>query len=1592
MAGRLVNLQSFSVSECEMMEDIFCPEVVEGNIDNVFPKLKKMEIMCMEKLNTIWQPHIGLHSFCSLDSLIIRECHKLVTIFPSFMEQRFQSLQSLTITNCKSVENIFDFAMIPQTCDRNETNLHKIVLQGLPNLVSVWKDDTCEILKYNNLQSVTVDGSPYLKNLFPLSVANDLEKLEFLDVRNCKAMKEIVAWDQGSNENAIITFKFPRLNNVSLQSLFELVSFYGGTHTLEWPSLKKLFILRCGKLEGITTEISNSQVKPIVLATEKVIYNLEYLAMSFREGEWLQNYIVNVHRMHNLQSLVLHGLKNVEILFWFLHRLPNLKRLTLGFCHFKTIWAPASLISHEKIGVVLQLKELELKSIWSLEEIGFEHEVLLQRVERLIIQRCTKLTYLASSSISFSFLTYLEVVNCMMRNLVTCSTAKTLVQLRTMKVSSCPMIVEIVAENGEEEVQEIEFQQLRSLELVSLKNLTSFLSADKCDLKFPLLENLVVSECPKMTKFSQVQSAPNIQKVHVVAGEKDKWYWEGDLNATLQKHFTHQVSFEYSKHMKLEDYPEMKEVRYDKLVFPDNFFGRLKKLEFDAACKREIVIPSHVLPYLKNLEELNVESCKPARIIFDIDDSETKTKGIVFGLKRLSLKGLSNMKCVWNKNPRGIVNFPNLEEVFVDDCGTLVTLFPSTLATNLGKLKTLTIHKCCKLVEIVEKKEEKEDGTTEMFEFPCLSKLFLWNLPLLICFYPGQHHLKCPILESLHVAYCRKLKLFTSEFHHSLQHPMFSIEEVVPKLKEVILNEQNILLLKDGHSPDLLHKLNYLGLAFEDCDNKKDTLSFDFLLKVTNLEHLSLRRCFGLKEIFPSQKLDDHYGLLAGLKKLSMLKLLELESIGLDHPWVKPYTEKLHVLGLIMCPRLERLVNCATSFISLKQLVVRDCKRMKYLFTFSTAKSLVKLETLRVENCESIKEITAKEDEDGCDEIIFGRLTKLWLYSLPELVSFYSGNATLQFSSLQIVRLFKCPNMKTFSEADTKAPMLYGIKSSINSDLTFHSDLNMTTETLFHQKGFFEYTKHKIVVDYLEMRGFGPVKYPGKFFGSLKKLEFDGASKGDTVIPYNLLSHLKSLEELNVHSSDEVQVIFGMDDSQAKTKDTVFHLKKLTLKDLSNLKCVLNKTPQGSVSFPNLHELSVDGCGSLVTLFANNLEKLKTLEMQRCDKLVEIVGKEDAIENGTTEILIFEFPCLYSLTLHNLTHLSCFYPAKHHLECPNLEVLHVAYCPKMKLFTLEIHHSHKEAATEASISWLQQPLFMVEKVVPKLEALTLNEENMMLLSDTHVPQDYLSKLKILRLCFEDDKNEKHTLPFEFLHKVPNLEHFRVQGCFGVKEIFPSQKLEVHDGIPASLNGLTLFELNELESIGLEHPWVSPYSEKLQLLNVIRCPRLEKLGCGAMSFINLKELWVKDCGRMEYLFTFETAKSLGQLETLIIKNCESIKEIARKEDEEDCDEITFTRLTTLRLCSLPRLQSFLSGKTTLQFSCLKKANVIDCPNMKTLSEGVLNAPRFLGIETSSEDSDSFLHNDLPEVASNRAKHSVLGRLAALYRQKSRRRKE
>ncbi|KAL9315080.1 hypothetical protein ACSQ67_016081 [Phaseolus vulgaris] len=1557
MSESLVNLQSLFVSGCELMEDIFCAEDAMQNID-IFPKLKKMEINCMEKLSTLWQPCIGFHSFHSLDSLTIRECNKLETIFPSYTGEGFQSLQSLVITNCMSVETIFDFGNISQTCGTNVTNLHNVVLKGLPKLVHIWKVDTDEILNFNNLQSIVVYDSKMLKYLFPLSVAKGLEKLETLEVSNCWEMEEVVACDSQSNEE-IITFSFPQLNTLSLQYLFELKSFYPGPHNLEWPFLKKLFILFCNKLE----ETTSLQVKSIFSATEKVIHNLEYMSISLKEAEWLRDYIFSVHRMHKLQSLVLSALENIEILFWLLHRLPNLESITLKGCLFEGIWDSTSLGSHEKIGVVVQLKELIINNLRYLQNIGFEHDLLLHRVERLVVSECPKLESLLPFSVSFSYLTYLEVTNCSgLRNLMTSSTAMTLVQLTIMKVSLCEGIEKIVAEDEKQKV--IEFKQLKAIELVSLPSLTCFCGSEICNLKFPSLENLVVSDCLLMETFSKVQSAPNLRKIHVTEGEKDRWFWERDLNTTLRKLSADKVAFKHSKHLTLIEDSELEEIWNTKAAFQDNYFRSLKTLVVMDITK-DHVIPSQVLPCLKNLEELEVESCGAVEVIFDVNDIDTKKKGIVSRLKKLTLTML-----------------PNLSR--------LARLFPSSLAINLHKLQRLEIQWCDKLVEIVEKEDASELGTAEIFKFPRLFLLLLYNLSRLTCFYPGKHHLECNMLEVLDVSYCPMLKQFTSKFHDSYneavaesqvsvpittpwrQQPLFWVEEVVPKLKELTVNEEIITLLSHASFPqDILCKLNLLQLCFQDEDNKRDTFPFHFLHKVPSLAHLQVSDCFGLMEIFPSQTLQFHERILARFRELTLNNLPELDTIGLEHPWVKPYTKSLEFLMLNECPRLERLVSDVVSFSNLKQLAVELCEEMKNLFTFSTAKSLVQLVFLSIINCESMKEIVKKEDEDASGEIVLGRLTTLELDSLSRLVSFYSGNAMLQLPCLRKVTIVKCPRMKTFSEGGINAPMFLGIKTSLqDSNFHFHNDLNSTVQW-FHQHVSFKHSKHLTLREDSDLEEIWHSKagFQDNYFRSLKTLLVMDITK-DHVIPSQVLPCLKNLEVLEVKSCKEVEVIFDVNDMETKKKGIVSRLKRLTLNSLPNLKCVWNKNSQGTISFPNLQEVSVFDCGKLAALFpsylARNLLKLEELHIESCDKLVDIVGEDDAIEPETTEM--FKFPCLNLLILFRLPLLSCFYPAKHHLLCPLLEILDVSYCPKLKLFTSEFHDSCKESVIEIevsstiTISRLQQPLFSVEKVVPKLKELTVNEESIILLSHAHLPQDLLCKLNFLLLCSEDDDNKKDTLPFDFLLKLPNLEHLKLF-CFGLTEIFHSQKLEVHDKILSRLKNFTLENLEELKSIGLEHPWVKPYSERLESLKLIECPQVEKIVSGAVSFMNMKELVVTDCEKMEYLFTFSAAKSLVQLVILSIQNCESIKEIVKKENEDASHEIIFGCVKTLDLDTLPLLGSFYSGNATLQFSRLKKVMLDNCPNMKTFSQGYINAPFFYGVESSIGDFDLTFHSDL-----------------------------
>lgn len=163
----------------------------------------------------------------------------------------------------------------------------------------------------------------------------------------------------------------------------------------------------------------------------------------------------------------------------------------------------------------------------------------LQNLGSLEVISCHSLVNLAPSSASFENLTILDVRCCFgLLNLITSSTAKSLVQLVKLTVCSCEKVMEIVAKERDETEDEIIFSKLEYLELVKLESLTSFCPGNHT-FKFPSLKEIVVRQCPKMRIFSpRVVSTPKLQGVCFA---KNKVWWQGNLNNTIQQLYTEMV-------------------------------------------------------------------------------------------------------------------------------------------------------------------------------------------------------------------------------------------------------------------------------------------------------------------------------------------------------------------------------------------------------------------------------------------------------------------------------------------------------------------------------------------------------------------------------------------------------------------------------------------------------------------------------------------------------------------------------------------------------------------------------------------------------------------------------------------------------------------------------------------------------------------------------------------------------------------------------------------------------------------------------------------------------------------------------------------
>ncbi|KAK7275110.1 hypothetical protein RIF29_16217 [Crotalaria pallida] len=953
VAGGMKKLKGLFISGCPKMVKIFN---IEGNASqdyskvDIFPKMEEIQLTDMNMLKEIWQEvDVGEKSFSSLVSLHIERCNQLKKIFPSHMVGRFESLESVKVVDCESVEVVFELPISqPQTAHQRkkkkvppqkdasgiDTKLRFIHLLSLWNMKHVWDKDPRGILNFKSLQSIIIYRNAGLRNVLPASVAKNLEKLEEFSVSYCYVMEEIVAKEIGLqtiNEPLV----FPEVTSMEFAEL-PLKHFYKGRHPIECPNLKRLAVKKCDKLKIFTTKTKSGPGKPLFLA-EKVLSQLEYLEIDKKQAKRLQSDF-GKYMMHNLKELCLNNLESIDLLYWFLHRIPNLEILNLSTPRKYIKKLVPDGIPEEKLGTVVQLKELTL--IWSdITDIGFQRGPILQRVERLVLMGCWELINFVDSSVSLSHLTYLEVNRCKkLKNIMASSTAKSLVQLTTLRVIHCEGMTEIISNEGKEgEEEKVVFSKLITLELVELEKLELFYSYQNCKIEFPALEKLIVRDCPRMETFTKSHLiAPKLQNILAIEGEEEgRWFWQGDLNSTIQKGFTDEVYFEFMEYLDLSEYPQLiKQAWLGNDFVQENKFRNLKSLKVQYCNHLVHVIPSHLLNSFKNLEELEVKDCSEVQVILNNtnDDTLRVRKALsIFRLKKLILSDLPKLEHVWNKDPIGILGFQVPPYMKVKRCDSLKCLFPAWAAKDHARLEYLSVEMCNNMVEIFAKDEnevEDTEGATQQFVFHCLTSLTLGDLPGLKYFQAGLRKLEFPVLQWLSVDCPGTLVLECQEAHLEDQ-ALHLIEKVtkIPSFQELELQIGNGNRITWYPKSQKLVLINNLQVPY------------GILQMIPKIEDLELSGG-SIKEMFTTEKPNACYTeLLLHLKRLEIRSPRgDLKSIGLEHSWLHPVLENLHILEVSSADGIN-LVPCTVSFSNLTDLVVSNCNEMLSLLENKVLKS-----------------------------------------------------------------------------------------------------------------------------------------------------------------------------------------------------------------------------------------------------------------------------------------------------------------------------------------------------------------------------------------------------------------------------------------------------------------------------------------------------------------------------------------------------------------------------------------------------------------------------------------------------------------------------
>ncbi|XP_028800073.1 uncharacterized protein LOC114755362 isoform X2 [Neltuma alba] len=742
-------------------------------------------------------------------------------------------------------------------------------------------------------------------------------------------------------------------------------------------------------------------------------------------------------------------------------------------------------------------------------------------------------------------------------------------------------------------------------------------------------------------------------------------------------------------------------------------------------------------------------------------------------------------------------NFSNLKSVSISNCPRLTSLFIVSVACTLLSLQELRIKSCSELKHVI--KEEGVGNAWENLRFPKLKILFVDN---------------CCKLESV-------WSVFLAQRFVQLQR--LSITNA-PQMKFVFgenVDEEQPLCDQD-EAQIALSLLDYLTLT--NLPNLVRICPESYHLRCPSIKTIEWKDC-------PNLELKGHQLRNEECKSVADIGRTELRNRGVQSIF-------LYKTGVG-----ER----RTTFKYLQELTLRNCKRLKFVFSAHICQSLPELTSVTISCCEELEAIflgneethknlpIAESDLLKLKSLEISKCNKLkFIFMISAAISILPQLSTLTISdSSQIEEIFKCSDIENHDIDSEK-------------EITFPNMKRMELDNLPRLvnvcQGFKLHTREIFKVQVHHCLNFLPI-----ISATIHWTE-EGLVR-EYVLKYNQLNNNKALNlPLSVLNAGELDIrspgvehnwrVIGDDEEQETNNSGMLRSEQQMLGGL---------VPTQVLSFQHLHSLEVTHNKRLKFLFSSStlvhtsLPKLASLILSDCEELEEIIAENE--EHHIMSSAEVHFPKLGELKVERCNKLKRLFSTSTSIILPQLYSLSIAEANQLEVIFR--HSSEGDANYSEAI------------VLCSLRTIELtNLSNLKSVCQGLQIQVKLSSISIW-----------------------NCPKF-VDSTLGraLQQLGTVSVSREDSNIQTSSNGEKELVVNEEKGTvvisGAEYLYLK---DSMNLISVWEGP-------GFMVFQNLKSLFVNKCTKLKCMFPSTVIRSLPCLWSLSIEECEEMEDMMSSEEE------------------------------------------------------------------------------------------------------------